>query len=557
MLDGAKKRVYNWGCVKVSCGFLPPPLQTMSVLLIIFSVIVAQIDSSGHNDLETSKIRASFTIGPDTDDIKELRAFVLHSQNDWWPQMMNRFQNDGSDIAPFMREKHMASLEAAEKIMAVVMEQGRIEDANAESEEARKNLNNLTVTQQDNDTVFALKTLIASYHFWVAENSTPELFDKFEKFIESLELNPQQKDYGTLARCLWFAVNSNFACTLSDEQQRLSHFIRTFDDMKKYIVANADNPQLKYHISALFSSLESSAKLIESMPKASVKKGTLVIPILDFFNACSRTWDADTETHNLIRKNWQEYYEREMEKYRILSADEPLQAFREAIKDLKSSLEKELSENSLQRINDFEAISEEMDSRSVAAQLLYQEIRHVFVDTSDPAIKEYASVIDSKLNLLTLEGKEFEFEALLLDGTKIDVKDYRRKVVLLYYWYADSPVLLRDFSFLMGLSHNTFLKDIVIITFCVDRDVNQTKKLVNDWKIPCLNASEILSQEVNLQNSRNKYNINSLPTFVLIDRDGKVVRAITTRNISRGMIRAEETVLSHEMRKLLEIPHEF
>ena len=50
----------------------------------------AQYEKS--NDPDTPKIRASFTVVPETDDIGELREFIVNSRKNWSDQMMHRYK---------------------------------------------------------------------------------------------------------------------------------------------------------------------------------------------------------------------------------------------------------------------------------------------------------------------------------------------------------------------------------------------------------------------------------------------------------------------------------
>jgi len=431
-------------------------------------------------------------------------------------------------------------------------------DTNAANEESRKNFN-LAVTPNDNDTIFALKTLFAYHDQIVHRTGTQESLDKYERFVESLERDPKQKDMGFRARCSWLGRSSHFALSLPEEAQRLAHFNKTFEDTKKHIAVNADNPLLKYHVSTLLTGAFSWATVIESSSKTGMKKGTLVVPVLEYFNTVYQSLDDDFMRQDRVGRIWTEYYEREMEKYHILAANDQLVAFREAVEKFKTSQEKELSENLIQRLKGFEAITEEMNSRKEAAQWLYQTMCPVFADANVPAIKDHVPVIDATLNLLTLEGKEFELEAILLDGKKINLKDYRGKVVFLVYWHDKDE--LRVVPFLIGLSHNVAFqeKGLEIIAFGVDENVDRLKESVEDLNPRWQNASRVLSIRQNLTDSQEKYNINRFPTFVLIDRDGKVIRAMVG-NDTRGLVPVGSVcqlgaeILSGNGRKQVESP---
>ena len=498
---------------------------------IVSGLLFAQIDSK-YNDPDTPKIRASFTVVPDTNDIKELREFIMNCNKNWSPQMMNRYK-DYEDYELFLNEKAQAELDAAEKILSIVQGQGREENTNADDDAARKYFI-FGERPEDNDTTFAIKVQIISYY--QLRDKTTESLDRFERFVESLERDPKRKDLGVHARVYWFNANNYFALFAAD----VSHFNKTFDQLKTYLAANTDNPLLKYYVTFLFSIHKQCAEGIESSPKTSVKKGTLVVPMFEYYDTIYRSWDEDFAKQDGYGQNWANYYEGEMVKYRILAADDPMAAFREAVKKLKKSLEQELDKDSIQKVWALSAITEDLEQRTETQRLLYQTIRPIFAASSDSEVNDYAIGFDVILHQLALDGEELEFEAVLLDGTKIDLKDYRGKVVLLDYWATWCGPCIGEFPILKQIYKGWHDKGFEIIALSVDEDLDALKAMIKKEELPWLNTSEKLSKEQNLPDSREKYKINSYPTSILIGKDGKVVRAD-----------AQGYILSQELQKLL------
>ena len=72
-----------------------------------------------YNDPDTPKIRASFTVAPDTDDIQELRAFFTYCHENWSEQMRHRYK-DYEDYELFLYEMSQAKLDAAGKILTIL-----------------------------------------------------------------------------------------------------------------------------------------------------------------------------------------------------------------------------------------------------------------------------------------------------------------------------------------------------------------------------------------------------------------------------------------------------
>ena len=74
-------------------------------------------------------------------------------------------------------------------------------------------------------------------------------------------------------------------------------------------------------------------------------------------------------------------------------------------------------------------------------------------------------------------------------------------------------------------------KGFEIIAFSVDEDLDALKAMIEKEELPWLNASEVLSKEKNMADSRTQYNIIAYPTSILIGKDGKVIRADARGNI--------------------------
>jgi thiol-disulfide isomerase/thioredoxin len=246
-----------------------------------------------------------------------------------------------------------------------------------------------------------------------------------------------------------------------------------------------------------------------------------VKPALEYYRDL---YEKHPDAHDA--KGWLRVINNDLVKYDILTADDPLAAFQVKVEELKQTLEAELDENSWQKVSGLSQIAEEMDCRNEALRLLLKTVRPIFEGSKDEKQRDWVIGYDIQLNHLALEGVEFELEAVLIDGTKIDLKDYRGKVVILDYWHTGCGPCIGEIPTLKTFYKNWHEeRGVELIGISADDDLDVSKAFVEKEQLAWPNASEKLSKEQNLPDSREKYNINAWPTTILIDQNGKVVRA--------------------------------
>jgi thiol-disulfide isomerase/thioredoxin len=300
-------------------------------------------------------------------------------------------------------------------------------------------------------------------------------------------------------------------------EDSLRLYEENFGNLKRYFAENADDPYTKFQIDHHIH--QQCVEVLEARGK--LPKGTLVKPALEFYRALYEKYDDAPEA-----EGWLRIINNDLVKYDILTADNPFAAFQVKVEELKQSLETELDENSRQKVSGLHQIAAEMDQRNEALRLLLTTVRAIYAASDNEELRDNVIGYDIQLDHLALEGIEFELEAVLLDGTPIDLKDYRGKVVVLDYWATWCGPCIGDMPMLKMFYENWHRdRGVELIGISVDDDLYALKAFVEKEQLAWPNASEKLSKEQNLPDSREKYNINAYPTTILIDQNGKVVRA--------------------------------
>jgi len=506
-------------------------LKRIVIIPLAFALLIAPLGlySQEQLDAETQKLWDAHTVVPKTDDIKELRVFLQYGIDNW--MQMNGRIRESETWQRFRIAKNKATFEAADRIIALSKN-----EPGEEPPPPKDQTEYFAIFRNSNDLQFALQRKIFAFAF--VRDWNPDWQQHFQDFIEELKKNPAHKPILKYAETVWFSTHSNAAVfsknILGEEEltfeERLRLYEENFENWKRYCKDNADDPYLKFQIDK--HNHQQAAEILESEGK--LKKGTLAKPVLEFYRSLYEKHNDAPEAEGYLRM-----INSELVKYEILAADDQLTAFRGAVEKLKESLEKELDENSIQKVWGLSMMLEDLDCRTEASKVLFQTVRPIFAASDNPKINEYEISFGIALSQLALEGLEFEFEAVLLDGTKIDLKDYRGKVVLLDYWATWCGPCIGELPTLKNIHKAYHDKDFVIIAFSVDEDVEHLKQFIEKEELPWLNASEVLSKKANLADSRKKYDINAFPSTILIGRDGKVIRGD-----------ARSTILYKELRKL-------
>jgi Thiol-disulfide isomerase and thioredoxins len=128
-----------------------------------------------------------------------------------------------------------------------------------------------------------------------------------------------------------------------------------------------------------------------------------------------------------------------------------------------------------------------------------------------------------------LPGSEIELQCILLDGKKLDIKDFRGKVVLIDFWATWCGPCQMAIPMMKTLYEKYHEKGLELIAYSCDEDLDALKEYEEKSPHPWNVASVLLSVEKELKDYSTHYGIPGYPTFVLVDKEGKVVHV--THNI--------------------------
>lgn len=158
--------------------------------------------------------------------------------------------------------------------------------------------------------------------------------------------------------------------------------------------------------------------------------------------------------------------------------------------------------------------------------------------SEDAQYRALAKSLSTYLRFVSLQGSEMLVEGLFLDGTEIDWKSYRGKVVLVdifatwcFPCMIETPNIQKNYE----RFHDAGFE---VIGYSIDDDLDALKEYEKKAKLPWKCVSQALSMKEKNEQGEPKYKdlakycgVRSIPTLILVGKDGKVVelRARGTR----------------------------
>lgn len=128
-----------------------------------------------------------------------------------------------------------------------------------------------------------------------------------------------------------------------------------------------------------------------------------------------------------------------------------------------------------------------------------------------------------------------------LSGRNISLSDHKGKVVLLEFWATWCPPCKASVPALIELNRKYGQKGLVVIGVSIDTDSDALEKVKQFAAAHNINYPVLLADEV----VQKAYDITSIPTTILIGKDGKVV------DVYKGYSEELDKTLSVQIGKLL------
>ena len=145
-----------------------------------------------------------------------------------------------------------------------------------------------------------------------------------------------------------------------------------------------------------------------------------------------------------------------------------------------------------------------------------------FENAKDYELQEYAKTLKTTSQRVSLHGKELAFECVLLDGSKLNVKDLRGQIVLLNFWNTQCAPCLGEFPNMKVQYEKYKPQGFEMIAYSGD-SLDDLTSFVEKTQYPWKTGSIVLSKENGLVDYDLQIGISAVPTTFLLDREGKVI----------------------------------
>jgi thiol-disulfide isomerase/thioredoxin len=153
-----------------------------------------------------------------------------------------------------------------------------------------------------------------------------------------------------------------------------------------------------------------------------------------------------------------------------------------------------------------------------AREKLFGEFGRLFAASSNKELARYGSRLAKAPPVSDLVGKPLELEGLTELGTPLDWAAYRGKVVVVDFWATWCGPCRKAIPGLKNLQQANREAGFDVVGVNLDEDPEALAAFLDQHELPW---SNLVGEDAT--RLAEKYGVGGLPTFVLVDQEGKVV----------------------------------
>jgi peroxiredoxin len=155
------------------------------------------------------------------------------------------------------------------------------------------------------------------------------------------------------------------------------------------------------------------------------------------------------------------------------------------------------------------------------AREAYQEFSRILKAKKDKSLAVWIEMMDANSKRVELPGKEMAVKGKTITGEDFDIKSYRGKITLVYFWATWEASVKHEYLYMKKLYLDYRDKGFEIVAISVDDDREKLEAFIREYEVPWIN----LWDEENRTSpvAVTQHGISAIPTMILLDREGKVV----------------------------------
>ncbi|RYD75312.1 MAG: TlpA family protein disulfide reductase, partial [Sphingobacteriales bacterium] len=174
----------------------------------------------------------------------------------------------------------------------------------------------------------------------------------------------------------------------------------------------------------------------------------------------------------------------------------------------------------------------------ILTQILNSAINYQPIKESEAIYNRFVSDVKDK-DLAAFINKKHEKKKLLSEGAvaphfdlkdtsgkAVSLADFKGKIVYMDFWASWCGPCMQEAPFAVKLQEKFAGKEVVFLYSSTDEDSEAWKNAIRNKKLQ--NGVHLISK-ASAENVQEKYDVNGIPSYFLIGRDGKIINSNASR----------------------------